>query len=293
MFNSLYEVWDIFNLSLKKMLDSFSFFAVEFIKLDLLSIFLSFASAIPLFLIIFFSFSSSIEQFSSALISGSSDVITSIIAGVLLSPIFIVSCLLYFAFLLAISPVFSSISLYKYLLVDSKLPKINLYTYITSNYRRFLIFNLLTFSVILVFMIPALLFAFAIPFIGFCLFLLFGFLLLLWMLFSYPYASVEIATTSASPMDALKNSLKISKKFPAKTFFYIVISIIFYLPFLVLDFVFNFVWALFYEIALSNLGFAGSIFDVLVSNLGSYLLVLPFSIFWVLFVSSIWKSTQK
>lgn len=292
MLKSLFSVWSIYLNSIKKSLDSFVNLGIEFAKLDFLSSLIAILSFVPIFLLLF-AFGQSLLTYLSQLfmLDDPSQFVNSL-SSFIFSPLFIILLAIYGLILLAISPVFYSLSLYKYTLVDSK--KIPfLWDYIKSNYVRFLTFGILSFAIALAIFIPSLLFAYAIPFVGFCIFFILIVLLFMWFTFAMPYAAINIALTNLSPLDSIKNALDLVKKAPSKTFFYVIFQFFTVLPFLALNFVFEFIWNVVYDALSASSPTIFAILDFFVLNLGSYLIMLPFAIFSVIFVYNIWKSIQK
>lgn len=289
MLKSLSQIWILYRESIKKSLDSLVSLGFEFAKLDLASSLLSLLSVFPI-LVFLYLFGSTILDTLSAVFTSNDPL--SYLDSLILSPLFWIVLGLYGLILLILSPLFYSLSLYKYLLVDSKKPS-SIINYTKSNYVRFFVFGLISFAILSIVSLFSLLIAYTIPFIGFCIFFILIFLLLVWFIFAMPYASVNIALSNLSPLDSIKNGLDLVKKSPAKTFFYIVFQFLTALPFLVLSFVFEFIWKIIYGFLFLISPLLADILDFFVLNVGSYLIMLPFAIFSVIFVYEVWKSIQK
>lgn len=292
MLKSLSEVWNIYVNSVKKSLDSFIVLGVEFTKLDLASYLLALLSFVPIVVFLLLFGQSLLGDLLQTFSSEDPSLLISSLTSLFLSPAIWIIFALYLLILLALSPIFYSLSLYKYVLVSSKKPT-SILDYTKVNYSRFFIFGVLSFAILIAVLLPSFLFAYLVPFVGFCIFILGIFLLLIWGIFAMPYAAINVAISDLSPLDSIKNAFNLVKSFPGKTFFYLVLYVLSALPFIALNFVFEFIWTLIYQLLLSSSVPFADVLDFFVLNVGSYLIMLPFVIFSVIFVYNVWKSIQK
>ena len=289
MLKSLSQIWILYRESIKKSLDSLVSLGFEFAKLDFASSLLGLLSVFPI-LVFLYLFGSTVLDTLSAIFTSNDPL--SHMNSLISSPLFWIVLALYGLILLVLSPLFYSLSLYKYILVDSKKTS-SIIDYTKSNYVRFFVFGLISFAILSLVSLFSLLIAYTIPFVGFCIFFILIFLLLVWLIFAMPYASITIALTNLSPLDSIKNGLDLVKKAPSKTFFYLVFQLLTALPFIALNFVFEFIWSIIYGVLAAFSPLVADILDFFVLNVGSYLIMLPFAIFSVIFVYGVWKSIQK